>query len=83
MKIKRSTLIPAILLVYLAVMAVPGYRKYSLGQITAMEYFGIIVLTLATITALHFTLRRRERLRSEREADMNRRHKADKKDTDN
>ncbi len=72
MKIKRSTLIPAILLVYLAVMTIPGYKQYAAGTMSATEFFGIIGVTLAVIVALHFTIKRRERLRAEREADMKR-----------
>lgn len=82
MKFKRSTIIPAILLVYLAVMAVPGYKQYASGAMSATEYFGIIAATVATVIALHFALRRRERLRAEREADMRRQEDADN-DRDN
>ncbi len=39
---------------------------------SAAEYFGIIGVTLAVIVLLHFNLKRRERLRSEREADIRR-----------
>ena len=34
------------------------------------EYFGIIAVTVAVIVLLRFNLRRRERLRAEREADI-------------
>ncbi|WP_348673537.1 hypothetical protein [Duncaniella dubosii] len=71
MKIKRSTLVPAILTVYLGAMCVPGYRQYQSGQMSATEYFGIIAITLAVIVMLHFSLKRRERLRAERENDIN------------
>ncbi len=70
MKIKRSTLIPAILLVYLAVMSVIGYGGYSKGNMSALEYFGIIAVTLVVIILLHFNLKRRERLRRERMEDI-------------
>lgn len=75
MKVKRSTLIPAILLVYLAVMASIGWRQYASGDMSATEYFGIIVITLAVIVLIHFNMKRRERLRAEREADMRRNEK--------
>lgn len=75
MKVKRSTLIPAILLVYLAVMASIGWRQYASGDMSATEYFGIIAITLAVIVLLHFNMKRRERLRAEREADMRRNEK--------
>lgn len=70
MKIKRSTLIPAVLLVYLAVMASIGWKQYASGVMSASEYFGIIAVTVAVIVLLRFNLRRRERLRAEREADI-------------
>ncbi len=66
MKVKRSTLIPAALLVYLAVMSVFGWRQYSAGTMTSTEYYGIIAITLAVIVLLHFNLKRRERLRQQR-----------------
>ena len=47
MKIKRSTLIPAALLVYLAVMSSIGWKQYASGDMSAAEYFGIIGVTLA------------------------------------
>lgn len=72
MKIKRSTLIPAALLVYLAVMAVIGWKQYASGDMSATEYFGIIAITIAVIVLLHFNLKRRERLRAERMADIER-----------
>ena len=70
MKIKRSTLIPAVLLVYLAVMASIGWKQYASGAMSTAEYFGIIAVTVAVIVLLRFNLRRRERLRAEREADI-------------
>ncbi|MDE6121003.1 MAG: hypothetical protein K2F63_04365 [Muribaculaceae bacterium] len=70
MKYKRSTLIPAVLIVYLAVMATIGYSGFSAGHTSAMEYFGTIITTIAVIILLHFNLKRRERLRRERLEDM-------------
>ena len=72
MKIQRSTLSPAVLLVYLAVMASIGYRGYAQGTMSALEYFGIIAVTIVIIILLHFNLKRRERLRRERMEDMER-----------
>ncbi|MDE6137027.1 MAG: hypothetical protein K2F97_06090 [Muribaculaceae bacterium] len=63
MKIKRSTLIPAVLLVYLAVMAAIGYSDYAAGRMSALYYFGIIAITLVVLVLLHFSLRRREKFR--------------------
>lgn len=75
MKIKRSILIPSALLVYLAVMSVIGWKKYATGDMGATEYFGVIALTLAAIVLLYFNLKRRERLRAERMADIERNQK--------
>ena len=63
MKIKRPTLIPAVLLVYLAVMAAIGYPEYAAGRTSALYYFGIIAITLVVLVLLHFSLKRREKYR--------------------
>lgn len=68
MKVKRSTLLPLILLVYLAVMAYIGRGEFLAGNY--LYYFGIIGATLLCIILLHFFLKKRERLRAEREADI-------------
>lgn len=75
MKLKRSTLIPLVLLDYLAVMASIGWKQYASGDMSATEYFGIIAITLAVIVLLHFNMKRRERLRAEREEDIRRNEK--------
>lgn len=72
MKIHRSTLIPAILLVYLAVMAWLGLDGLRSGQTSVPAYAATIIVTLAVIVLLHFFLRKRERLRRERLDDINR-----------
>lgn len=71
MKIKRSTLVPLILAIYLAVMANIGYDQYAAGTMSALYYFGVIGITIIVIILLHINLKRRERLRQERENDMN------------
>ncbi len=70
MKIKRSTLIPSVLAVYLAIMAWIGYPEYAAGHTSALYYFGIIGITIIILIALHFNLKHRERLAQERERDM-------------
>jgi heme exporter protein D len=72
---KKSTLIPLVLLAYLAVMSYIGYPAYASGEYTPFYYFGIIGVTLCVIVLLHFSMKRRERLRDERERDT-RRHDA-------
>ena len=61
MKIKRSVVIPLILLVYLGVMSYIGRGELAAGRY--LYYFGIIAITLLAIFLLHLTLRRRERNR--------------------
>lgn len=65
---KRSTTIPLLLLVYLAVMSYVGRGELTAGNY--LFYFGVIGITLVCIVLLHFSLKRRERLRREREEDM-------------
>lgn len=69
-KIKRSTSIPVILAAYLAVMAYIGYEGYADGRTSALNYFGVIVVTSLIIVLLHFSLKRREKLRQERIDDI-------------
>ncbi len=71
-KIKRSTLIPLVLAVYLVVMASIGWGDYASGRTSALYYFGVIAITVVILILLHFSLRRRERYREERQADMDR-----------
>lgn len=66
----RSTLIPAVLLVYLGVMSYIGFDEFRAGHY--LYYFSIIGVSLLAIVLLHFSLKRRERLRREREEDMRR-----------
>lgn len=65
MKIKRSTFLPSILLVYLGVMAFIGWPAYLSGATSALQYFGTVGETLVVIVLLFFSLRRRDRLRQE------------------
>lgn len=67
MKLRRSTVIPILLLAYLAVMAYIGRGEFYAGNY--LYYFGIIGLTVFVIVLLHFTLKKRERLRRECERD--------------
>jgi hypothetical protein len=61
-KAKRSTIIPILLAIDLAVMAYVGWPGYASGQTSALQYFGIIIVCIAIITLLHFTLKKRESL---------------------
>lgn len=70
MKVKRSTLIPAILALYLLVMAYIGFDDYSAGRTSPLFYFGTIAITIVVLILLHFNLKHRERLRIERMRDL-------------
>lgn len=75
MKISRPVVIPAVLLLYLAVMAYIGRGELLAGHY--FYYFGVIAASLVCITLLHFSLKKRERLRREREEDMRRNSRDD------
>lgn len=55
---KKSTLIPLLLLAWLAVMAATGYSRWADGTYSSLRYFGIITLTLGIILLLHLHLKR-------------------------
>lgn len=73
---KKSILIPLVLLAYLGVMSYIGYGDYAAGRMSALYYFGVIGVTLLVIILLHFFIKKRERMRRERLDDM-RDHSAD------
>ncbi len=56
---RKSVWLPAILLVYLAVMAVIGLPELRAGNY--LYYFSIIGITLIVIGLLHVFLKKRER----------------------
>ncbi|MDE6416751.1 MAG: hypothetical protein K2K68_06985 [Duncaniella sp.] len=64
MKIKLSTLIPILLLIYLTIMSYIGYPEFEHGNY--LYYFGVIGVTLAIIFLVHVYLKKREVLREER-----------------
>ena len=61
---KRSTWIPALLLIYLAVMSYIGRGELAAGNY--LYYFGLICLTLLCILLLHLHLRRVARQKDDR-----------------
>lgn len=65
---KRSTIIPLALIIYLGVMCYVGRSIFFEGRY--LYYFGIISGSLLAIILLHFSLKRKERLRREREDDI-------------
>lgn len=66
-RFKKSIFIPAVLLIYLAVMAYMGRDKLIAGHY--LEYFGILVVTLLCIAILFFTLRKQEQIRERRRSE--------------
>ncbi|TFU93717.1 hypothetical protein E4T81_07090 [Barnesiella sp. WM24] len=67
---KKSTYIPLLLLVYLGVMSYIGRQEFFDGHY--LYYFGIIGTTLLCIILLHFFMKKRDRLRRQREDDLKR-----------
>lgn len=63
MKIKRSTLLPILLVIYLGVMAWLGLPGLESGQTKLGAYIATIAVSLGVIVLLHFFLRRREQQR--------------------
>lgn len=60
---KRSVVIPVILLIYLGVMSYIGRGELFAGHY--LFYFGVIGVTLVVIYLLHLTLKKRERMREQ------------------
>lgn len=67
-KFKSSTVIPLALLVYLAAMAYYGRGMLVAGE--TIKYFGVIACTLIVLVILHFSLKKKEKLREKRENDI-------------
>ncbi len=65
MKTKKSTWLPLILLVYLLAMAYIGRQQVVAGKY--LQYFGVLGVSLVVIVLLHFVLKKKERLREERD----------------
>lgn len=60
-KYKKSTVLPILLLIYLAVMSYIGLPELRAGHY--LYYFGIIGATLVCILLLHLSLKHRENRR--------------------
>lgn len=67
MKTKKSTWLPLILLVYLLAMAYIGRQQVVAGKY--LQYFGVLGVSLVVIVLLHFVLKKKERLREERDSE--------------
>ena len=57
--LKKSTYLPALLAVYLIVMATIGR---GLATTKPLEYYAVLAISARVIVLLHFTLRKKERL---------------------
>ncbi len=57
--LKKSTYLPALLAVYLIVMATIGR---GLATTKPLEYYAVLAISAGVIVLLHFTLRKKERL---------------------
>ncbi|MDD6019367.1 MAG: hypothetical protein PUD41_02940 [bacterium] len=80
-KFKSSTVIPLALTAYLAVMAYIGRHIYLRGDY--LYYFGTIAVTLVIIVVLHFSLKKKEKLRQQRDDSANYGKYNDNSNTDN
>ena len=79
-RVKKSLLIPSVLLIYLAFMAYMGRDKLLAGSY--LEYFGILIVTLLCILILFFTLRKQEEVRERRRRELEERDKSPKETSD-
>lgn len=70
MKRNKSIIIPIALLAYLGVMSYIGYKGYASGEFSAIRYFDVIAVSFLIIVLLFFSLKRKEKLRKEREDDI-------------
>lgn len=57
---KKSTAIPALLLIYLAVMSAIGYNRLASGELSLPYYLGVIAVTLAVIRLVRHNILLRE-----------------------
>ncbi len=70
MKRYSYILLPLVLLGYLAFIAVRSYDSVESGQISMLRYVLTLCGTFAVLVALVLVLRRRNKLRREREEDI-------------
>ena len=66
--LKKSTYLPALLAVYLIVMATIGR---GLATTKPLEYYAVLAISAGGIVLLHFTLRKKERLAERKNAPEN------------
>lgn len=61
-KIKKHVLFPAVLLLYIAIMAYIGYPRYSESG-NWSEYFAVIGISALLVVLLFFLLKRKQTIR--------------------
>lgn len=62
---KKYNLIPLLLTLWLAFMAWIGWSRYVSGFFSPVRYYGVIIISVAIIIALRYSLRRRARRRDQ------------------
>ena len=75
MKLQHYIYLPLILVVYIAFMAYITYDGVEGGEISLTSYLLTHLGTLCVIIALFFVLKRRDKLRNEREEDIKKNQK--------
>lgn len=66
-RFKSSVVIPSVLLIYLMAMAYYGRGMLAAGE--SLKFYGVIACTLVILVVLHFSLKKKERLREQRNQD--------------
>ena len=80
-RFKSSVVIPSVLLIYLMAMAYYGRGMLAAGE--SLKYYGVIACTLVILVVLHFSLKKKEKLRQQREDSANYGKYDDNSNTDN
>lgn len=70
MKLKKYNIIPLLLVVYLGVMIFLGYPDFKAARTSSWLYIGGSIFTLLVIVLLRFNLKKRDKLREEREREQ-------------
>lgn len=74
-KLSKTQLLPLALLLYLAFMAHVGRSHLHAGN--TLYYYGVIVGSLVIIVLLYIVLRKRDRVRAERDEKLSRTYRHD------
>lgn len=77
-KFKKSTYLPVLLALYLLVMAYIGLPILRRGDY--LYYFSVFGLSLLVIVLLHFSLKRKEKLRDMRQKEHDKSRESEQKE---